>query len=488
MTVLTGCVLLFISVMMLAWSLLKLVVTGVIGIGPGDTRGPLIRNALTALASLLYVGTSTIVLAVVLVLIKNAFATDVGNPMSRFLLVDVILIGGLVIVIQTWAAHRRGAQSWTDKAMAKFKQSTPKPTIGSRVGGWLKAPAGGEAAKYGGLGGDSYGYGAGGGGAGSPFGLRRMARPVTHSNAFQLARLGVMAGATGGGAALVAGKATTRVAARVAAHSVTGTVAGARTLASGAATGAHWAGVGVRHTADSAQRVYDTYTAVRAGSQAPPPDPTRPVDHPGRPSARPRPPRRGRGGRRRRTGPGPDPHPSAAARDPHDGSAPHRGRPAHRTAHRRRHKLTRPAAPASAAVPPTHRTTPPPTTRRRPPPTGRPLNIPRSPWSQPQPPLNVFSSSCGQSRETAAARHGPAHAAVSAVSTRTKAIAAALALALLAALAAVSCGPSIAFLASLAAQQQCTTDGGSPPPATPSPCPPATRTPSSRSGPPRGTC
>ena len=161
MTILTGCVLLFISVMMLGWSLLKLVITGVIGIGPGDTRGPLVRNALTALASLLYVGTSTIVLALVLVLIKNAFATDVGNPMARFLLVDVILIGGLVIVIQTWAAHRRGAQSWTDKAMAKFQQSTPKPTIGSRVGGWLKAPAGGEAAKYGGLGGDSYGTGTG---------------------------------------------------------------------------------------------------------------------------------------------------------------------------------------------------------------------------------------------------------------------------------------------------------------------------------------
>ena len=38
--------------------------------------------------------------------------------------------------------------------MAKFQQSTPKPTVGSRVGSWLKAPAGGEAAKYGGLGGD----------------------------------------------------------------------------------------------------------------------------------------------------------------------------------------------------------------------------------------------------------------------------------------------------------------------------------------------
>ena len=201
-TVLTGCVLLFIAVMMLGWSLLKLVITGVIGIGPGDTRGPLIRNALTALTSLLYVGTSTVVLALVLVLIKNAFASDVGNPMARFLLVDVILIGGLVIVIQTWAAHRRGAQSWTDKALAKAKQSAPKPTVGSRVGSWLKAPAGGEAAKYGGLGGDSYGPGGGGVG-GSPFGLRRMVRPVTHSNAFQLARLGVMAGATGGVAALV---------------------------------------------------------------------------------------------------------------------------------------------------------------------------------------------------------------------------------------------------------------------------------------------
>ena len=120
-----------------------------------------------------------------------------------------------------------------------------------------------------------------------------MARPVTHSNAFQLARLGVMAGATGGGAALVAGKATTRVAARVAAHSVTGTVASARTLASGAATGAHWAGVGVRHTADSAQRVHATYTAVRGGSQRATAGPQRrSLDHPSCASPRPRPPRR----------------------------------------------------------------------------------------------------------------------------------------------------------------------------------------------------
>ena len=265
LTILTACVLLFISVMMLGWSLVKLVITGVIGIGPGDTRGPMVRNALTALTSLLYVGTSTIVLAVILVLIKNAFASDLGNPMARFLLVDVILIGGLVIVIQTWSAHRRGAQSWTDKALARFQQSAPKPTVGARMGHWLKAPAGGEAAKYGGLGGD--GYGPGGGGAASPFGVRRMVRPVTHSNAFQLARLGVIAGATGGTGALMLGKATTQVAARVATNSVTGTVASTRSLAGATATGAHWAGIGVRHTADSAQRIHDTYTAVRGGSQ-----------------------------------------------------------------------------------------------------------------------------------------------------------------------------------------------------------------------------
>ncbi len=358
-TVLTGCVLLFIAVMMLGWSLLKLVITGVIGIGPGDTRGPLIRNALTALASLLYVGTSTIVLALVLVLIKNAFATDVGNPMARFLLVDVILIGGLVIVIQTWAAHRRGAQSWTDKAMAKFQQSTPKPTIGSRVGTWLKAPAGGEAAKYGGLGGDYGGGGVGGyGGAGSPFGLRRMARPVTHSNAFQLARLGVMAGATGGGAALVAGKATTRVAARVAAHSVTGTVASGRTLATGAATGAHWAGVGVRHTADSAQRIVATHRAVRAshagqagqaGAPVGAPDPritqARAYLHRGAVSAA--------ADAALALGPTRGPQPQQRTST---STAQHRTEDPQRSAQRAaaEHTLTRPAAPASAAATPTH--------------------------------------------------------------------------------------------------------------------------------------
>jgi len=260
LTVLTACVLLFISVMMLAWSLLKLVITGVIGIGPGDTRGPLIRNALTALASLLYVGTSTIVLALILVLIKNAYASALGNPMARFLLVDVILIGGFVIVVQTWSAHRRGAQSWTDKLMTKFKQTAPKPTVGSRATSWLKSPAGGEAAKYGGLGGDGDGPG---GGVSSPFGIRRMVRPITHSNAFQLARLGAVAGATGGSAALVAGKAT----AKAAGYSVTGTIGSAQLLARAAATGARTAGTGIRHTAATTQQIHSTYTAVRDGSQ-----------------------------------------------------------------------------------------------------------------------------------------------------------------------------------------------------------------------------
>lgn len=269
-TILTACVLLFIAVMMLAWSLLKLVITGVIGIGPGDTRGPMIRNAFDALTSLIYVGISTVVLALILVLIKTAFASDLGNPMARFLLVDVILIGGLVIVVQTWIAHRRGAKSWSDKVMAKLQQSVPKPTVGSRIGSWLKAPAGGEAAKYGGLGGD---YGPGGG-AGSPFGIRRMIRPVTHSNAFQVARLGALTAATGGSAGLMAG----RLAVRAAGHSVTGTAggakalgqttaAGARVLGHAATAGARWAGAEARHTADTAQRIYSTYTAVRDGSR-----------------------------------------------------------------------------------------------------------------------------------------------------------------------------------------------------------------------------
>lgn len=285
-TILAACVLLFVAVMMLAWSLLKLVISGVIGIGPGDTRGPMIRNALDVLASLIYVAVSTVVLAIILVLIKRAFAADLGSLMARFLLVDVVLIGSLVIVVQTWLAHRRGAKSWADKIMGKLKQSVPKPTVGARVGSWLKAPAGGEAAKYGGL--DGYGPG-GGGGAGSPFGFRRMIRPVTHSNAFQLARLGALTAATGGSAGLVAAK----FGARVAAHSVAGTVDGAKVLGGVAGTGARWAGIGVghaagsgarvvgdaaaagarwagaeaRHTADTAQRIHATYTAVRDGSR-----------------------------------------------------------------------------------------------------------------------------------------------------------------------------------------------------------------------------
>ncbi len=244
LTILVACVLLIVTVMMLAWSLLKLVVTGVIGIGPGDTRGPLIRNLFSVLASLVYVAVSTIVLALILVLIKAAFAADIPSPMGRFLLVDAMLIGGLVMVVQTWSAHRRGAESWAEKVMGKLSQSTPKPTVGSRVRKWLAAPAGGEAAKYGGLG------GTGPGGTGpTTGGVRRMLRPFTASNAAALA-------VPGGKAAWW----TARTAAKLTGYTAVGTAAGVARMGSGAFAGARW-------TADATHRVYDTYSAVRSGSR-----------------------------------------------------------------------------------------------------------------------------------------------------------------------------------------------------------------------------
>lgn len=270
-TILVACVLLIVTVMMLAWSLLKLAVTGVIGIGPGDTRGPLIRNLFTAAASLVYVAVSTIVLALILVLIKAAFAADIPSPMGRFLLVDAMLIGGLVIIIQTWSAHRRGAQSWAEKTMSRLNQSVPKPTVGSRVNSWLAAPAGGEASKYGGLGGD-------GPGGGASTGVRRMLRPFTASNAAALAgpggkaawwaatTAGKLTGYTAVGAVAGVGQMTTatmRTAARVTGYTAVGTATGAGQMVAGVRR----VGVAAGHTAESTQRIYDTYGAVRSGDR-----------------------------------------------------------------------------------------------------------------------------------------------------------------------------------------------------------------------------
>lgn len=232
--------LMFIAVMMLGWHLLKLVVTGVIGIGPGDTRGPLIRNACQAAASLIYVGVSVIVLAVILVLIKKSFSAADTAPMVRFLLADVVIVAGLVVVVQTWLAHRRGADSWAEKLMTRMKQTAPKPTIGAKVGSWLKAPAGGEAGKYG----DVAGTGAGGGWGGSSsrgMGIGRMLRPITHSNAFQLAKFAGFAAATGGAGAVTGAAATVR-----------GTAKGAQLVARGART---------------AHDVHRTYSAVKSGAR-----------------------------------------------------------------------------------------------------------------------------------------------------------------------------------------------------------------------------
>lgn len=238
--ILTASALLFIAVMMLAWNLLKLVVTGVIGIGPGDTRGPLIRNLCQAAASLVYVGVSVIVLAVILVLIQKSFSAADTAPMVRFLLADVVIIAGHVVVVQTWVAHRRGADSWAEKLMSRMKQTAPKPTIGAKFGSWLKAPAGGEAGKYG----DLAAPGAGGGWGGSSsrgMGVGRMLRPITHSNAFQLAKFAGVAVATGGAGAVTGAAATVR----------------------GTAKGVQLAAQGAR----AAHDIHRTYSAVRAGAR-----------------------------------------------------------------------------------------------------------------------------------------------------------------------------------------------------------------------------
>ena len=195
--ILVVCALLFLAVMMLAWNLLKLVVTAVIGIGPGDTKGPMLHNAAQALVSLVYVASGMVALATIVALIKGAFASEATAPIVRFILADLVIISGFVIVVQTWTAHRRGASSWADKMLTRLKQSSPKPTVGSKVGNWLKGPVGGQASVYGGMDGGSGGTGSGGTGsgvrraAGAGMTLARMARPVTNSNAFALARFAV---------------------------------------------------------------------------------------------------------------------------------------------------------------------------------------------------------------------------------------------------------------------------------------------------------
>lgn len=273
--ILLVCVLIFIAVLMLVWNLLKLVVTAVIGIGPGDTRGPMIRNAFQALISLIYVASSMIALAIVMAIVRMAFASQDAVPILRFIVADLVLIGGFVIVIQTWIAHRKGAESWAQKVMAAAKQSVPKPTIGSKVGGWLSGPVGGQASVYGDAGG--YGgfaggggrYGGGGGGGGYGGGARtltgtgmmaaRMLRPVTNSNAFALARIAGAGVATGGVGAVAGVAAVASGTAGQAALVAKGAKAGAKGVAAGAK--------GVAAGARVANTVRHTYAANRGGAK-----------------------------------------------------------------------------------------------------------------------------------------------------------------------------------------------------------------------------
>lgn len=241
--ILVVCALLFLAVMMLAWNLLKLVVTAVIGIGPGDTKGPMLHNAAQALVSLVYVASGMVALATIVALIKGAFASEATAPIVRFILADLVIISGFGIVVQTWAAHRRGASSWADKMLTKLKQSSPKPTVGSKVGNWLKGPVGGQASVYGGMDGGSGGTGSGvRRAAGTGMTLARMVRPVTNSNAFALARFGGTAAATGGAGAVIGAVAAARGVAQTAgfANNIRRTVNARSAGARHASTGHGW--------------------------------------------------------------------------------------------------------------------------------------------------------------------------------------------------------------------------------------------------------
>ena len=137
-------VLLWLAVIVLAWSSLRAMFHALWAIMPGNSRGPLIRDLCDILVSLVYVALGTALLSVLMAMIKTVLQANGSLPIfAQFLALDLMLIACIILVIVNYLQHRRGAKTMFRSIADRFRQTSRTP-LGEKLGGWLKQPSPGS--------------------------------------------------------------------------------------------------------------------------------------------------------------------------------------------------------------------------------------------------------------------------------------------------------------------------------------------------------
>lgn len=127
--ILTFIVLQWLAVLTLAWSALVLMFQAVLAILPGGAaKAGMLKSLASVVVSLVYVCISTVMLGVVMATVKVLFANPGAELAFRFLGVDLLLIGAIVLLLMNWIWHRKGARTLGQRLASLFSRGRPTET------------------------------------------------------------------------------------------------------------------------------------------------------------------------------------------------------------------------------------------------------------------------------------------------------------------------------------------------------------------------
>lgn len=133
-------VLIWLSVLSLAWTAFWLNIHVIIGIAPGDTRGPLIRDLVTIVKELVFIATELVMLSMALLFVRATLGAPASDPIERFLIGSLLMIATFILVIANYIAHVKTGRSIAKRLMQRAQQ-TARETFSQRVTDWATRPA-----------------------------------------------------------------------------------------------------------------------------------------------------------------------------------------------------------------------------------------------------------------------------------------------------------------------------------------------------------
>lgn len=192
----------WLAVVMLAWSSLKLMFTTMRAILPGGSLMAPLRDLIGVATSLIYVVVSMVMLGVVMSAIRATMGNEDIPLILRFIGAVVIIVAGAVLLTLVFVQHIRGRKTALQWLQDKLRQRPIKPSLASKAMKWATSSATTPGGKPG---------AAGKGGASGKGGVGGLLSRAANTNVGRLAMTAAKVGGTvaTGGSALAVTAATT---------------------------------------------------------------------------------------------------------------------------------------------------------------------------------------------------------------------------------------------------------------------------------------